>query len=217
MKLGEVALDSHIAVAVIKGDTSVNLDTTVIEVTDEALYVEPFRHGESIISFNLKEGMHVEMLALRPGEVPNFWNSVLVTKGEYKERVCHIITTSVNGVRLNRRNSFRVFVGLEGTCMEQAGGVKYDVTVRDISSTGIGIMVSGENAPDFKISTPVHITYTDGECRFSIDVEGRVVRKEEIEDGPIIYGCKFVRLYPQIDRYVTQKQIKNRHKKVPLV
>jgi len=216
MKLGEVTLDSHIEVAVVRNDTSVNLNTTVLAAEGDVLYVNPFMHNDSMITFKTAPGLKIELTAVQPGEVPNFWNSVTIEKGTYEGRYCHVITSGISGVRLNRRNSFRVFIGIDGTCVEQVGGRTYKATVKDISSNGIGLIMSGGFDPDFKPAAPVHITYHDDEQRFNLEVDARVVRKDVHDDGTVVYGCKFMRLYPQIDKYVTQKQLKNRNKKKEL-
>lgn len=218
MRLSEIPMDSFIHIAVVKGETSVALQTTPMYASETELCVAPFMHGNTMISFDAK-GINIEMLVVRPGEVPFFWSSVTIEKGECDGVPCHIIQSNAVGARLNRRNSFRVFVGLSGTTMEQAGGVVTDVIIRDISSTGIGLIVRGENAPEFKMGALLHITYVDGEARFTIDVDGRVVRRftlDEESGGGTVYGCQFAKFYPQINKYVTDKQLRNRNKRVPV-
>lgn len=211
MKLGEVPSNATINIEVIRGDTSVNLSTSLIWVASDALYVEPFMHGSSFISF-MSEGLRVEMTVVRENDVPLFWKLVTITKEEFDGRLVHCIRSNIDGVRLNRRNSFRVFVGNEGSVMEATGGGEYDVTIKDISANGISFVTRSLGAPTYKPGSLVHIKFEDREARFVIDVQSRVVRRTQ-RDNSYVYGCRFVRVYPQISKYVAQKQIRNRNKR----
>lgn len=209
-------MDSHVNLAVIRGETSVNLQSTPVYASEDDLFVEPFEHNGSCITFNSPD-LTMEVLAVRPGEVPYLWKGVKVTKSQVDGHPCHCISSTVTGVRLNRRNSFRVFVGIEGSMMEMAGHRTAKILVKDISSTGIGFILDKPELEEFKPGTMLHITYEDPDMRFKVDVEGRVVRKAEIDNISTLYGLHFTRLYPQIDQYITKKQLRDRNKKVPPV
>lgn len=214
MHLGEISADSIINISVTRGDVGVNLTSSVVEIHEEYLLAEPFRHNNSIISFSSPD-LKIEMTVTRNGEVPFFWRSVDINKEIKDGKIYHAITTNVDGIRLNRRNSFRVFIGENGTAMQVTDSNRMTVTIRDISAGGIGLYTDRTDDLLFNIGDQVHIYYVDDVMGFSIDVVGRVVRTEETEHGRI-YGCRFVRMYPQVDKYIAAKQRKDRNKKTDL-
>lgn len=213
MKLNEVEPRSIINVTVSKENASINLTTTSVEFNwdVEALLVEPFMYEEAIVSFDI-EDINVEMMVVKEGEVPFYWKHVTVSKVRKEGKLYHAIITDLAGARLNRRNSFRVFVGEEGSAFQVPGGETLSVLIKDISATGIGFIIKNAKEPYYKPGNQVHIHYSDNEARFGIDVVGRVVRAEMVETG-YLYGCSFSKVYPQISKYVAQKQVKNRKKK----
>ena len=214
MKIGEITKEANISVAVIRGDTSVNLSTTVLAVGGETLYVEPFMHNGACISF-LAPDLRLEMIVSGMGDVPYYWKGISIVKEKYDNQVCHAIRCNVDGVRLNRRNSFRVFIGEKGSILEVPGEGQVNVTIKDVSAGGISFVTQGADAPEFKPGAHVHIKYEDREARFTIDVISRVVRRDEVENN-YVYGCTFTRVYPQMSRYVAAKQIRNRNKNIGL-
>ena len=209
MKLGEISLDSSITVTVIKGDTHIDLQTTPVMVMEDVMYVEPFMYNGSMLSFTA-EGLFLDMTVTKGSDVPFFWKNVRITKESMNGVPCHAIRTSANGVRLNRRNAFRVHVGIDGIVSELGKGAQ-NVLVRDISANGFSFVVNEGAGFDYKPGEQIHINYVDAEYRFTVNAEGRLVRREEVVGG-VVYGCKFARLYPQIDNYVAKKQLKNRAK-----
>lgn len=210
MKLGEISKDSLIHIAITRGRTSVSLVSEPTIVSDEMLFVKPFMHNDSYISFSSPD-LHIEMMVVNPGEVPYFWKSVVITKEMVNGEIYHCIRSKLPGVKLNRRNSFRVYIGEHGTLIDSPGNGERDVRIKDISSNGISFVAKGEEESDFRLGDRVHLMYRDSEEHFIIDVESRIVRAEKHKAG-MVYGCSFVKSYPQIDRYIATKQLKERAK-----
>lgn len=208
MKIGEITDDSVISVNIVRGDMSANLSTTVAYVTDGALYVNPFMHNGAILNFAVPD-LRIALFAVKPGEVPNYWPSVSVTREMLDGNTFHCIRTDAPGVRHNRRNAFRVFVGEEANVTPEKGVEIEKVTVRDISATGVGFMTLPADKPKFALGDTIRLRYMDNEQRFSVDVTARVVRTELTDKG-CVHGCAFTKLYPSVDRYVANKQLKNR-------
>ncbi|MBO4678286.1 MAG: PilZ domain-containing protein [Lachnospiraceae bacterium] len=211
MRLSEIAADSIINVLVSKEESSISLTSTMAFYDEDLLFVNPFMYEDNIVSFDVPD-LTVEMMVVRENEVPYYWKRVHVGVMKVDGKLYHAISSRHTGVRLNRRNSFRVFVGEEGSAFQARGGEKLPVLIKDISATGIGFIVHGMDEDYFSPGDHVHINYIDKEERFGIDVVGRVVRRFETEKG-ILYGCSFSNVYPQINKYVNEKQIKSRKKK----
>lgn len=204
MNLGKIADSSTLNVSVIKGNTSISLSSTVAFTTEDVIYSYPFFLDGTMYKFE-KTDTHVEMLVITPGEIPLFFKNVDISKEIYEGDIYHCVRTNVEGVKLNRRNSFRVTVGEIGSVMELIDGERIEATIRDISSTGIGFTTKKGIEAKFQSGSHVHIQFSDEAYRFGIDVTARVVRAEHTKDG-IAYGCVFTRSYPQIDEYVNKKK-----------
>ncbi|MCR5721424.1 MAG: PilZ domain-containing protein [Lachnospiraceae bacterium] len=215
MRLSEIAADSIINVLVSKDESSISLTTTMAFYDEDLLFVNPFMYEDNIVSFDVPD-LNVEMMVVRENEVPYYWKRVHVGLMKIDGNTYHAISSRHTGVRLNRRNSFRVFVGEEGSAFQARGGEKLPIIVKDISATGIGFLVQGIDEDYFDMGEQVHINYIDKEERFGIDVVGRVVRTSRTDKGTL-YGCSFSKVYPQINKYVTDKQLhKRKHKSTPL-
>jgi c-di-GMP-binding flagellar brake protein YcgR len=211
MRLDEISEDSVISIAVIRGNTSVNLQTNPAFATEDGIMVHPFTHDDTIINFNVPD-LRIEMIVAREDEVPYFWKTVTISKETFQGEVYHCIRSKMEGVRLNRRNSFRVFIGETGTVVKIPGEKSFQVLIKDISAGGFAFSVRDDEEHEYKRGDQVHIFFEDREARFNLDVTGRVVRV--VDDGKrTTYGCSFTRNYPQVDRYCAQKQLKKRQQK----
>ncbi|MBO4618242.1 MAG: PilZ domain-containing protein [Lachnospiraceae bacterium] len=214
MKLSEIVEDSIINVLVSKDDSSISLTTTMAFYDEDMLFVNPFMYEDNLVSFSAP-GLSVEMMVVRENEVPYYWKRVHVGLMKVDGKIYHVISSRHTGARLNRRNSFRVFVGEEGSAFELRGGARIPIVVKDISATGIGFITSGDDEEYFMPGDQVHINYMDKEERFGIDVVGRVVRTCVTDKGRL-YGCSFSKVYPQLGKYVTDKQLHKKKKQRPI-
>ena len=80
----------------------------------------------------------------------------------------------------------------------------FNATVRDISSTGVGIIVTSD--VNVEVGTDVRIQFSDS--TYGFDLLARIVREEPISDNYKIIGLV---IYPSkremVDKYVAQKQL----------
>lgn len=213
MKINEIEEGSSVSVWVKKENTSAELPSIVAKVFDEYILAECFMHDDSLVTFDAP-GLSIEMMVVKPGEVPYNFKNVKVTLVEYEGKRYHCMSTGTVGVRLNRRNAFRVFIGENGSA-SIPGHKSVTVLVKDLSSTGIGFLVSGAGEDPFEIGGTVNVVFTDSSNGTTIDVSSRVVRVMET-DNQTLYGCMFTKHYPQVEKYTASKQVrKGVNKKQP--
>ncbi|MBQ3104442.1 MAG: PilZ domain-containing protein [Lachnospiraceae bacterium] len=127
---------------------------------------------------------------------PYYWHHVRIVlhKGWYVLRV-----PSKTGVKLNRRNSFRVSVGVFArTNHEQLSSV----TVRDISHSGFGLSTTKK---DLTAAIGDTLTATFSDQGFDMKLTGRLVRIEKREEMTI-YGFCFTAPCADLDSYIMMKQ-----------
>lgn len=204
MKLQEIEEGSSISITVKRDDTSADFPSEVYRVFADCILVNLFEHNGEIISFE-GENLLIEMVVIKPGEPPYFFKNVKITREMYEDKYYHCIRTGTIGVRLNRRNAFRAFIGEEGAALEVPGNRRVDALVKDLSSTGIGILINKNEKFHFDIGQHLEVIFKDSLISTTIDVVARVVRIEEKETD-FLYGCVFSKPYPQVNRYVAAKQ-----------
>lgn len=205
MKLAEISNDELISVTISRGNTSASLVTEPAFVLGGDLYVKPFTYNNAIVSFDAP-GLTISMMAFRDDAVPYFWKYVQIVKLIKDGEVYHCISSSMDGVKLNRRNAYRVFVGEDGECFVTTNK-SVSVTIRDISANGIGLMVYEEDASKFSFGMKIRISFSDSPMYFNADLMARVVRVIKSEKGCVI-GCEFTAMYPEVSKYVAAKQLK---------
>jgi len=211
MHLGEISEDYSVSVNVMKGDASATFSSKPAFFEGGRLFVMPFRYDNQIINFGA-DGLFFEFSAVRDGEVPYFWKNVNISREVRNNEVFHAISSDVDGVRLNRRNAFRVFIGLDGEAINLDDKKSHHITVKDISSTGIGILSRKNEDPLFEVGNLLQVRYRDEDFYIDVDITCRVVRMYESDVG-YVYGCQFSRLYPKVENYVAQRQLKKAKKK----
>lgn len=215
MNVSEVTSDYTVSVSVIRGNSSGNFVTRAAFGRADGLYVEPLMHNGSLISFNVP-GITLDVSAVKGGEYPYFWRNVKIERKEYNGKYYHLIKAEGEGVKFNRRKAFRVFVGEAGEMTRFPELNSKAVRVKDISATGIAFLGDKGTKPLCNRGDMVSVRYYDSVLRTKIDVSARVVRVIETEVG-LLYAASFSKLYPMVERYVAQKQLKNRQeKKIPL-
>lgn len=138
-------------------------------------------------------------------DVPYLWTQVaiiLLSIPGSGEKI-HVIVSDQDAKKYNRRNSFRQWVGAEGKA--QINNQMVEIVVKDISSTGISIVLKKEyGIPES--GELVHIVFEDAsfDIRFSLIAE--VVRCIELDGLRSIIGCKLKNPSSAIEKYITQKQ-----------
>lgn len=205
MKLTEITNDMLISVTISRGNTSASLVTEPAFALNDELYVKPFTYNNAVVSFDAP-GLAISLMAIKEDSVPYFWKNVTIIKQIKDGEVYHCISSGMDGVKLNRRDSYRVFVGEDGECFATTNK-SVPVTIRDISANGVGLIVYEEDAKLFNFGAKLRITFSDNPMYFNADLMARVVRIVKTDKGYVI-GCEFTQVYSDINKYVASKQLK---------
>ena len=98
----------------------------------------------------------------------------------------------------------RLWIGEPGPATTGLGKSPIDVTIKDISISGISFLCDRDNEiPDGSV---VHIDFRDSVNNTRFSISAIVVRSEEIERARVVYGCKLNQESPAIAKYVNEKQ-----------
>lgn len=149
------------------------------------------------------ENVQIRMEYTVEGEVPIIWNNINVInfKSEY------IVQTPADGIRNNRRNSFRV--GVSKLAQVIGGNASGQVMIKDVSLSGFAIT---DRKKELSLSIGDEIVVRLEDVGHDLKLCGQVVRVEEHDDMRI-YGLEICNLCKDLSSYVTLKQRRARETK----
>lgn len=111
----------------------------------------------------------------------------------------YILQVLTEGIKVNRRDSFRVPIGKSAHSNIPGHNV---VIVRDISHSGFALT---DRRKDFNLPKGTHVSIAFEDWGYKIHLEGTVVRIEEREDFTI-YGIKTTNFCKNLPEYIGMKQ-----------
>jgi len=195
IKLSDLDAGSNITLIISNQDRQMEIGATI----DRSI-----RENISVITINLDltqplkfENVHIEVEAIHTDGVPYIWRTaqILYYQSEY------ILQVKNDGIRYNRRNSFRVGVSKIAT-MSSAGHGNTDVMIRDVSLSGFSITDRKKELHLHK-GDSVHVSFED--IGHKLNLSGLLVRIDE-RDDLIIYGFEIQNLCKDLSSYVSIKQ-----------
>ena len=102
---------------------------------------------------------------------------------------------------MNRRESFRLFLGLGAVVQIGSNKKAVNVILKDISENGFSFVeiedIDAENLP-------VRLVFND--MKTGISLIGNIVRKVTVGEKKIIYGCTLTSCNIDVARYINEKQ-----------
>ena len=205
MLISDVKVGANIQIIVGIGLQQLEFATKVAEVYEGMIYAEPLFQDEKMLGFGTK-GLVLTLIVTDEdnGRAWQFTNVKIRNIKNAEGKLFHEISSPIEARAINRRGAHRVWVGEPGSAVIGLGGTQAEVTIKDISTTGIGFVCSSDvEVPDGSI---VHITFRDPEINTRYEISAIVVRSQEIERTRTIYGCKLNTESVAITKYVNEKQ-----------
>lgn len=197
MKLKEVLVGSNVEIIFISDDKKLVFESVVTKVVDDTLLIEPIMEEDMTVGFKNHE---VTIICITDNK-PYIWTKVKVKLVKYNEQIYHQLITDTDGAHVNRRNSYRMYVGTQG--MVNNLNKSYEVIIKDVSAKGCAFITTEK----FEIGDNVVVSFTDENENFVIRCA--IVRTEEVESsGRYIYGCEMKLNNRKIEKYVNDKQLK---------
>ena len=205
MYINEIAVRAGIQITVAIGMQTMEFTTTVAKVFNDCIYAEPIFKNEKMIGFSTK-GLVLSMITTdaESGRAWQFVNIVIRNIRDADGNLFHEIKCKNEARPINRRGACRVWIGEPGLATTGLGKSPIDVTIKDISISGISFLCDRDNEiPDGSV---VHIDFRDSVNNTRFSISAIVVRSEEIERARVVYGCKLNQESPAIAKYVNEKQ-----------
>ena len=195
IKLADLSEDSQITLLVRNANNKMEIRGSIKRCVRSDIAIVTLDY-ETTGKLNFSK-VKVDMGYCHEDGVPYIWRDIKIVnyKGDY------VVQVFSDGIKYNRRDSFRV--GVLSLAHLQVGGrnVK-QVIVKDISLTGFAI-ADTEKRLNFSAGDEVHIYFED--VGHLLNLTGRVVRTEERENM-IIYGLEIRNLCKDLQSYISVKQ-----------
>ncbi|MGN0343143.1 MAG: PilZ domain-containing protein [Roseburia sp.] len=203
MKLYEIAEGENIQITATYGKASAQYNTQIIQIVNNILLVEPIRHDGTIINFE-SDNVKMNVVYIQDGGKPITWENCMVKVMQYQKKKYHAIYSNCESKKLNRRQAFRQYVGILGTLVVDQSKQQIEVTVKDISTSGISFVgPPGLKAEDIG---SFHLVYEDRDMKINLQISGNVVREEQVDESKKVFGCVIRRANVNLNSYVASKQ-----------
>ena len=207
MEIYELTTAHKMSITIANERTNISLNSNIVFVEDNKLYVEPFVYQGAVLNFD-STNVTTSMIAYEEEKSPYLWQVVHIVKEIRDNTPYHVISSNLTGVKINRRENFRLFLGLDGTATLM-GGQSFDVVVKDISSSGFAVLVDMNKPITVHKNDIMQLEFVDKSFEEDFVLAGRVVRMDKT-DKYFLYGCRLATENPAIDKYIANKQLENR-------
>lgn len=230
MLISEIPPNTELSILVHKGLDNLTFTTQSAEITDpeemkiieklRKTYINKFfvvanviKEDGSIVGFPVGNIQYI--LDCTVDSKPYLFNGIqinaikLPTGSEY-----HIIFSDKNMAPYNRRQEFRLWLGVDGIAQLGLNKAAREVIIKDISMGGIGFVTGLDY--ECNVGDTAHISFSDKqvdrntrevkELRFSINA--KVMRIVEVDTKTKVIGCKITSCNNRagLEKYIAQKQ-----------
>ncbi|MBQ7834082.1 MAG: PilZ domain-containing protein [Lachnospiraceae bacterium] len=208
MEIREITPNFKMSITISNQQSSMTLNSDIAFVEGDKLYVMPFEHNGVILNFN-SGAVAISMIAYEEEKTPYLWKIVHINREFIDGVTYHVITSEVSGVKINRRENFRVFIGIDGKATILGKEVPFDVLIKDISESGFAIILDANSEVKINKNEAVMIDFYDKGLDERFNLTGRVVRAEVTEKN-VLYGCRLLKDSPLVRKYIANKQLEHR-------
>lgn len=199
LKFSDIKENSPIVLNISSNDKRLDLNAVVKKHLGQNLTLIALNYaGAKRLTFN---NVQIDVLHCPEDAIPILWHNVKIIT----HKDSYILQVNTDGVRSNRRNSFRVSVATTGW-LNVATQKPRQVIIKDVSMTGFAI-TDRKKELNLEIGTRLSVSFDD--ITFHINLDGRVVRIEEHEDY-IVYGMVILNICNDLPLYIGAKQRKPR-------
>ncbi|MDD3413006.1 MAG: PilZ domain-containing protein [Lachnospiraceae bacterium] len=226
MLINEIAKGSSIELKVMIGNNTLEFNTEVVEIDDKQylkaiekltsgylyLIVRAIMKEDKIISFPASGPAYRLMVVNKEDDKAYEWITIQIRQIKLKDgSAYHLFLTNKDVKEVNRRNRYRVWLGVDGIVQIGFNKMTFDVIVKDISSTGVSFILRNDLLKGKTISadtnTMIALTFYEEKTETNFRLTATIVRCEAIDENRTLYGCKFASEHRGISKYVNEKQI----------
>lgn len=195
IKLSELEENTRIVFHIHHGEQQMDLGGSLKKHLQEnfALITLDYKGSQRLVF----ENVTIDMEYPQENGVPLIWRNVKIIN----HQLAYVMQVTSDGIRNNRRNSFRVSVGKQGWFSMPGRESRY-VTIKDVSVSGFGIT---DRKKELKLMKGNQLSVSFEDLGYRMDLVGKVVRIEEREDM-IVYGMVITNICNDLSTYINIKQ-----------
>lgn len=201
MLLSQLVENSNLVLDIKINDQHLEFKSVVVAKISNYVLIESIRIKGKVINFETGNVL-IDMLLIRDEIAPIIWKRVLLKNITYNNKTYYKVVPTGDGFEINRRNAFRMYIGINGVVQVGVNSPAIDVIVKDVSETGFSF-VCKENI-DKPLKSTVRLVFADNNKTFSLS--GILIRQEEINEVKYVYGCILNIKNQFLNQYINQKQ-----------
>ncbi|MBR1693036.1 MAG: PilZ domain-containing protein [Lachnospiraceae bacterium] len=225
MYISEISAGMPVKLEVLMGATRLEFDTQSVLVEDKRqarsletiskklpyVVVEAIKKNDKVIGFPEKGAVYRVSYMDRESNKPYEWQGVAVKQVAFPSgEKYHVFISEKNMKEINRRESYRLWLGCDGYAQIGLNSKFFPAIIRDISATGIAFILYNKHLQKAtyppKISTTVVLTFTDDTSETQFKLTATIVRIEEMDADRTLYGSKFPQENVRIAKFINDKQ-----------
>lgn len=201
MTFTEAQAGDNLIIQIVLGKQNIDLPSKIVSVRRENLIVDIIYLNKKMLNLE-NEHIRMNLMLIREGRVPIVWKNVTCKVIKENEQAFYQITAHSEGYENNRREAFRLFIGNDGVAQVGINKKALEVVVRDVSENGFSFLTSTDVR--MAVGEPVRLVFVDLDITFSL--MGIVVRKVNVNEKEVLYGCKLSVRNNKLLKYINSKQ-----------
>ncbi len=220
MFVSDLAPKTEVSVEASNKEARVNLKSKVANITDAEdvaivnaikrdnksvrfVILDAIREQDMLINFNA-EGVTNSLVYIKD-EKPLIWHGVTIKNLRLPVYgSIHIIVSEKESVSYNRRQSYRVFLGVEGAVKRTETDEPKTVTVKDLSEGGVAFVTKGKE--EYQKGDILYISFQAEPNGSTFNLSLVVIRQDHMPDGRVTYGCRLKNRSELVSKFITKKQ-----------
>ncbi len=210
MRLTDFELTHSVELEILHDGKKTTLLTSVEGMINNSVLLTPIHVDGKIVGFPAK--FIVNLLYPEDGQV-YCWSNVIVKAVRYRGKIYHSVELSGNAFVLNRRGSYRVYIGENRFLYYRINSDTrlYEIFVRDISETGMCYMSKDE----FEVGRAVHLQLRLS-SGYELTLRAKILWKRENpnRNTTFLYGCRFTEKNKFLNSYLMNVQQEHQRKKL---
>jgi len=187
MTAAELELEHSVELEVIMNGKKTTLLSAVEQIVGTTALLTPIQINGKVVGF--PPNCMVNLLYVGENQV-FCWKNVKLKAVRYEKKIYHSAELVGDAEILNRRGSYRVYIGeqMTLTAFSAQGPKNYLVHLKDISESGMAYFSKEEF--DVGRTVRLHLTIKKGT---ELQLSAQIIRIQEFENRQErLYGCKFI-------------------------
>ena len=208
MKIEEIPEKAKVTLDIRFDKNHLRHEGIVLRVDEKKKYIlmtAILKEGKPI---SLKEShVNVDMTVSMPDAKPVLFSDVEITSVSTKDLgICYMVNAKTQGKEINRRKSFRCYMGFHVPMKINNNISVSAVLLKDVSTSGFSFIYENKLDIGDLICVVINDKIEDYNTEYSFNLLGRIVRKEDFKGKESIYGCVIMNYPKDINKYITEKE-----------